>query len=102
MITYSFYFYLRMIYKILSLAFILGSVEADLSGDHDTNEFEHPPGYCYVKPENIPKGCARFYISDPIVEKSGTKYWQVRISFTLTNNLSMYLYDELVYGVNTS
>lgn len=30
-----------------------------------------------MKPANINPGCARFYISDPIKEEGGTKYWQV-------------------------
>jgi hypothetical protein len=66
-----------MIYKFAALALVMGVAYANLEGDEDTKEFTHPPGYCYVAPKDIPKGCARFYISDPIVETQGTKYWQV-------------------------
>ena len=66
--------------KMLRFLFLVAlsvPVHGDLSGHEVTSEFEHPLGSVYVKPANIKPGCARFYISDPIKEKRGTKYWQV-------------------------
>lgn len=66
-----------MIYKLFTALSVLALASASLDGTEDTEEFPHPPGSVYVAPKDIPKGCARFYISDPIVESGGTKYWQV-------------------------
>jgi len=67
-----------MIYKLaIPVLTLMGVVYGNMDGTKETNEFEHPEGSVYVHPDNIQKGCARFYISDPIKETSGTKYWQV-------------------------
>ena len=63
--------------RILSLITLLSVVNADLSGDVDTVEFPHKKGSVYIAPKDIERGCARFYISDPIKNPDGTKYWQV-------------------------
>jgi len=63
--------------KFLVILSFVASVHGDLSGERGTSEFEHPEGSVYVKPADINPGCARFYISDPIKEEKGTKYWQV-------------------------
>jgi len=56
---------------------VLALINAIYADDGDTIELPHKAGYVYVKPQDIQKGCARFYISDPITEVQGTKYWQV-------------------------
>lgn len=67
-----------MIYKLAILLFAFTcAVYGNMDGSEETAEFPHAIGSVYVEPRNIQKGCARFYISDPIKETSGTKYWQV-------------------------
>lgn len=41
-------------------------------------QYEHKERYVYVPPQNISRGCGRFYISNPITSgATGTKYWEV-------------------------
>ena len=76
-----------MFVKFLVIFSFVASVHGDLSGERGTSEFEHPEGSVYVKPADINPGCARFYISDPIKEEKGTKYWQVSIRQACENKM---------------
>ena len=52
-------------------------VQANLNGTVPTEELPHVDANVYVLPQSIPMGCARFYQSDPIGVKHGTRYWQL-------------------------
>lgn len=62
--------------SFFAVLIVLALINA-IYADEETIELPHKAGYVYVKPQDIQKGCARFYISDPITEVEGTKYWQV-------------------------
>ena len=49
----------------------------NLLGTVKTIELSHPNEYAYVPPKDIPIGCARLYISDPIGVPNGTRWWQL-------------------------
>jgi len=59
----------------IAMLFLLSQVVHSI--EDGVIQLPHKKGYCYVPPAEIPDGCARFYMSDPIKSVQGTKYWQV-------------------------